>query len=53
MRELAQAMAEWPDFTRFQVTVYPHDAGQRLFWYSAPDHVVELENLNGCIEAHR
>ncbi len=52
-RELARAMAAWPDCMRFEVTVKPHDADQRLFWYLAPDPVQELENLSGCIEAHR
>lgn len=42
-RKLAEAMAEWPDYMRFQVTIKPHDAQQRLFWMSMPDENAELE----------
>ena len=49
-RKLAEAMAEWPDCMRFQVTIKPHDAEQRLFWMSMPDEETELDQLDACIE---
>lgn len=52
-RELAKAMAPWPESMRFSVTIHPHDAEQRLFWLSAPLPADEAAALSACIDVHR
>lgn len=51
-RRLAEVMATWPEEMRFQVTIYPHDANQRIFWFSAPDPVEELRQLVETYDRH-
>ncbi|NTI29262.1 hypothetical protein [Rhizobium rhizogenes] len=52
-RELAKAMAAWPDMMRFQITIVPHAADQHLLWVQMPNPEGEVGRVNELIEAHR
>lgn len=50
-RELAKAMAEWPEHMRFMITVTPHSADQHLSWLAMPNPN-PVEELRQVVELY-